>query len=334
MARVAPVASRIPDWNERICREAINHCFPEVRIRTLKAIHEGWDNHVVDVNNRLIFRFPRRKDVEKSVKREVALLRLLKGALPYPIPTPEYVWHGDSTVPTHFFGYPKLQGAPLTNAVMDSSPASVASQVSGLINAIQSFPLADTVKSLFSGHSAQKWKDEYASLLSQVKRRVVGLLDPRTREKTLTLFDDFLDDEGNFSFHPVLVHRDLNTNILFDKERTEISGVIDWGDASIGDPAFDFCGFLHSQGRGFVELILKDYRGFVDESFWCRMEFYSKVIPYHVILGAITTGRTCRIEGDEVVLGREPPVSVFKMFKSSNAFGVRGSPKSQGRRRV
>jgi aminoglycoside phosphotransferase (APT) family kinase protein len=217
---------------------------------------------------------------------------------------------------------------------MASSPASVASQVSRLINAIQSFPLKDAVKSLFSGDSAQTWKDEYASLLSQVKRRVFGLLDARTRKKTLTLFGDFLNDEGNFSFRPVLVHRDLNTNILFDKERMEISGVIDWGDASIGDPAFDFCGFLHSQGRGFVELILKDYRGFVDESFWRRMEFYSKVIPYHVILGAITTGRPYRIEGDEVALGRGPTVSVFKMFKSSNAFGTRGSPRSKGRPRV
>jgi aminoglycoside 2''-phosphotransferase len=289
---------------------------------------------VVDVNHRLIFRFPRSKYVEKSVKREVALLRLLQGALPYSTPTPEYVWHGDRKVPTHFFGYPKLYGAPLTGAVMASSPATVARQVSRLINAVQSFPLTDTVKSCFSGYSSQTWKDEYASLLSQVKRRVVGLLDATTREKTFTLFSDFLDDEGNFSFKPVLVHRDLNTNILFDKERMEVSGVIDWGDASIGDPAFDFCGFLHSQGRGFVERILKDYKGSVDEYFWRRMEFYSKVIPYHIILGAIATGRPYRIEGDEVVLGRGPTVSVFKMFKSSNAFGIRVSPRSKGRPRV
>jgi aminoglycoside 2''-phosphotransferase len=289
---------------------------------------------VVDVNNRLIFRFPRRKDVEKSVKREVALLRLLQGALPYSIPTPEFVWHGDRKVPTRFFGYPKLRGASLTGADMASSPASVASQVSRLINAIQSFPLTETVKSLFSGHSAQMWKDEYASLLSRVRRRVVGLLDTGTREKTLALFGDFLNDEGNFSFRPVLVHRDLNTNILFDKKRTEISGVIDWGDASIGDPAFDFCGFLHSQGRSFVELILQGYRGLIDESFRRRMEFYSKVIPYHVILGAMTTGRPYRIEGDDVVLGRGPAVSVFKMFESSNALGTRCTPRSKGRPRV
>jgi hypothetical protein len=164
--------------------------------------------------------------------------------------------------------------------------------------------------------------------------KVVGLLDARTKEKTLSLFDVFLGDEDNFSFRPILVHRDLNTNILFDKKRMEISGVIDWGDATIGDPAFDFCGFLHSQGRGFVERILRDYEGRVDECFWRRMEFYSKVIPYHIVLGAMATGRPYRIEEDEVMLGSGPTVSVFRMFKSSNAFRTRNTLRSKEREGV
>ena len=317
-----------PSWNKRICRETIRYCFPKVHIRTLSAIHGGWDNFVVDVNDRLLFRFPRRVAVEASIEKEIALLRLLQRALPYSIPNPEYVWSGDRKVPIRFYGYPKIRGVPLTHEAIASSQASFASQVSRLLNLIQNPSLTHAARNCFARYPAQTWRGEYASLLSRVRKKVVRLLDAGAREKTLAIFDDFLDDRDNFSFAPVLVHRDLNSNILYDERRREISGVIDWGDAAMGDPAFDFCGFLHSEGRGFVESVLRDYRGQVDESFWGRMEFYSKAIPYHVILGAMITGRPYRIVDNEVIVGRGPTVAVFKMFKSSSAFEIRGPSRS------
>jgi aminoglycoside 2''-phosphotransferase len=317
---------RIPEWDESLCREAIRHCFPEVHVRNLRSIYGGWDNFVVDVNDEVIFRFPRRNDVERSVGREVGVLQLLQGALPCPIPSPEYVWHGDGKVPTAFFGYPKLPGTAPASHVAVSMQASLAGQVARFLNALQRFPITDHIKGYFPGNSVRMWKEGYASLLSQLRRRV-ALFDASVWERTLALFNDFLEDEDNFAFKPVLVHRDLNTNILYDNRRMEISGVIDWGDAAIGDPAFDFGGFLYSEGEGFVRRMLEGYQGRVDDLFWRRMEFYSKVIPYHVVLGAIVTGHHYLIEHDEVILGRGSTAPVFKMFKSSGAFEIRGSAK-------
>lgn len=43
------------------------------------------------------------------------------------------------------------------------------------------------------------------------------------------------------------------TNILYSATKQDISGVIDFGGASIGDPAYDFAGILAGYGEGFLQ---------------------------------------------------------------------------------
>jgi aminoglycoside 2''-phosphotransferase len=66
--------------------------------------------------------------------------------------------------------------------------------------------------------------------------------------------------------------------------------VIDWGDATIGDPAIDFAGLLGDCGADFTERALAAYAGDVDTTFRNRMRFYLEAMPFNDILFGLATG--------------------------------------------
>lgn len=71
----------------------------------------------------------------------------------------------------------------------------------------------------------------------------------------------------------MLKHGDFGTtNILFDLPRQMISGILDFGGAGLGDPAYDFAGLLSSYGEAFLQRCIMTYPEI--EAFWDRIIFY------------------------------------------------------------
>ena len=71
-----------------------------------------------------------------------------------------------------------------------------------------------------------------------------------------------------------LIHNDLgDEHILIDPQLHTVSGVIDWGDIALGDPAKDFSGLWTYGGDEFVHQVLAMYRGKIDPGFWDRVRY-------------------------------------------------------------
>ena len=83
----------------------------------------------------------------------------------------------------------------------------------------------------------------------------------------------------------MLIHRDLSSDqhILCDPKKVEITGIIDWEDTSIGDPAIDFTGIYWDCREEFTKRVLAKYGGKVDKTFWERTIFYYKIGAFHEI---------------------------------------------------
>jgi aminoglycoside 2''-phosphotransferase len=126
------------------------------------------------------------------------------------------------------------------------------------------------------------WTDEYAPLVE----RALPLLPPATRAWLERRCDDFVRGGGSRDAPRVLVHGDIwGQNLLVD-ESGALSGVIDFGDARIGDPALDFAGVLNDFPWPFLERVWSHYRGAVDADAARRTRFYSDVAPlYRVVYG-------------------------------------------------
>ena len=83
---------------------------------------EGWDNSVWLVDERWVFRFPRRAIALAGVEREIAVLPRLAPLLPLPVPEPAFVGRPAGSFPWPFFGCELIQGRELADADL-SDPA-------------------------------------------------------------------------------------------------------------------------------------------------------------------------------------------------------------------
>ena len=75
----------------------------------------------------------------------------------------------------------------------------------------------------------------------------------------------------------------MKGNILFDPNKQTISGIIDFGDACVGDPARDFAGIKFDFGTLFTQKTLDRYQGTIDKYFWNRVCFYEKCVPFYIM---------------------------------------------------
>ncbi len=149
------------------------------------------------------------------------------------------------------------------------------SEIAAFIQQVHSFPV-DTAKRC--GVKAVDFKEKYASQLEDIRRNVYHLLDTLTITYVEKLHEDYLSDEKNFEYMPVLLHADLSPDhIIYDHEKRAIAGVIDFGDVQIGDPDYDLV-YLYEDywGEGFIREFLRYYSHDDPERLLAKLEFFSR----------------------------------------------------------
>lgn len=239
----------------------------------VEPVGEGWDSDTYEVDGAWIFRFPRRPEVEVWMQREIGLLAELGGCLSVPVPRFELVSHDPLCV-----GYRKLPG----DALPDRPPARLALEVGRFLSELHSFPAA-------RAPSYPDWRDELEETLAGFRRHVLPLLDPAGREAGAALLGDL-----ELEIEPAVVHADLGPeHLLSDGER--LTGVIDWSDARVADPALDFAWVLHVPGEDFAGELVRSYGG-LDEALRQRALFYHRLGPWHEVVYGLETGQAGYVE--------------------------------------
>lgn len=267
-----------------------------IEVRSAVVIEAGWDSRVLDVNGEWIFRFPRRAQVEDWLRKEIGLLPELAPALPVAVPSFELV--SDDPI---FVGYRKVTGRPLAR---DASP-DVARDLARFLSALHAFPVERARAAGVAGDRGA-WAADYARQLGRFRANVFPLLTADERAVASELFDEFLDRLRRATFETVLVHADLGPeHVLCEDGR--VTGVIDWGDARIGDPALDFAWVLHGVWERFSQALLGGYDARIGDDFRERALFYHRLGPwYEVDYGLVIGQQEFVASGLEAVRARLP----------------------------
>ena len=230
-------------------------------------LDEGYDSTAFDVNRGLVFRFPKRADVEAQLFVETAILpRLAEGT---PVPIPQFSFRGKPSeqFPRHFAGYPKLPGVSGIGLNLDRSQLlELAPVLGGFLSFVHSFPV---------NVAAQCGVPECApeALIEEVRAEAVSDVHVVTHvgldalEGPLrTLFSTGIEADEMNRVTPTLVHRDLAAeHILLDPASKRVTGIIDWSEISVSDPAIDFAGIFHWGGLDFTNAVLSHYQVRVDD---------------------------------------------------------------------
>ncbi len=95
-----------------------------------------------------------------------------------------------------------------------------------------------------------------------------------------------------------LVHGDLSGEHLLMEEDGRLSGVIDFADARLTDPALDFAGVLNRFSLEDLEVVRKHYDAPQDPTLLERARIYLDIVPiYQVSDGFIAVGEAERAQG-------------------------------------
>jgi aminoglycoside phosphotransferase (APT) family kinase protein len=197
----------------------------------VEFLASGWDNELYRVGAGLVARLPRRSLGAEIIKNEQRWLPELAPRLPLPIPYPERIGVPAGGYPYPWSVVPYLPGVPATEAG-SFDPRAAAIAVGGFLAALHVPAPADAPANPFRGVPLARRADSFAANLASLTG-----LDHADRDATLHVWDAALAAPAHDG-PPVWLHGDLHpANVLTDDGL--ISGVIDFGDITAGDPAGD-----------------------------------------------------------------------------------------------
>jgi len=206
------------------------------------------------VDERWVFRFPRRASAIGGISREIDVLPRLAPLLPLAIPTPVFVGRPAYGYPWPFFGAGLLAGREASGALSDADRNRAAPALANFLRTLHDSTVATAIDTattlpadpLNRGNMTLR-VPRTADRLSEVKR--LGLWQPPPSLGRLL-------DAARALPAPdasAVAHGDLHFRHLLVDENAHLVGVIDWGDVCRADPSIDLpliWSFLPPDGRG------------------------------------------------------------------------------------
>ncbi|MBZ5201892.1 aminoglycoside phosphotransferase family protein [Planomicrobium chinense] len=264
----------------------IQTAMPHLNIQQLDEKKTGWDNDVIVVNNQLVFRFPKIEKVAERVEIETRLLHDLRKqtALNLKVPQPTLLNDGKQQLICSCYDLIEGDAAIGSREVLSEDNARLLGE---FLTQLHGMPVPDYLP---MRHTQLFWEKLYRD----IDQLIFPHFSTEERLDIQSTFADFFAASSEANTRTV-IHGDLTaSNLLFDAENKRINGVIDFADAQIGDPAFDFAGIYWDYGPTFTQMVLEHYNGSADkESIWQLVKkFYGLQPVFHELLRTVKNNET------------------------------------------
>jgi aminoglycoside phosphotransferase (APT) family kinase protein len=201
---------------------------PELADLPLRFAARGWDNELWRLGEELAVRVPRTEHAPELLRKEHKWLPLIAPRLPLPVPTPLFLGEPTDRFPQPWSVVEWVDGEPADRAEIDNEDS--AAILAGFLRALHSEePLISQGDGWPRGgirNASCEFSDDLVEL--------IGLDQIRQLE------DIWRDgrEAPDWSGPRVWAHKDLHPANVVTKDGA-LSGVIDFGDLSPGDPASD-----------------------------------------------------------------------------------------------
>jgi hypothetical protein len=207
-------------------RAAITGSLPELSDSKFTLLTAGWDCVAVDVDGRLIFKFPRHEAAEEALVREASLLAVIRPAVTMPVP--DLTLHPG---PPLFSCHIKLEGEHLLTRQYDLLPDEPRQRLA-----------ADMALFYAELHSLDACAIEAAGARpikpwlrpEDILRRVWPVLPSRLRlyaDRTIAAWQELRGDPYGTTYGFFDGH---GWNMAFDHARNRLNGLYDFADSGFG----------------------------------------------------------------------------------------------------
>ena len=270
--------------------DSIQKDFPNFNISSIQKIGEGDNRKAFSVNGEYVFRFPKSEEAKVQMQREIAVLPIIKPFFNIQIPEFKFLSPNNK-----YAGHKIIRGSPLTAEIYHSLKKNTRESIQHSIAQFL-FQLHHIDLSLLIDYKLETMnlKEEYSENLEQAQDFIYRKISKTKRETITQLFSTYLGDAENFKYDAVLIHNDFSKDhILFNTAnqhppeqviRAGITGIIDFGDIALGDPAYDFMYLLDEFGEDFLNGIFKIYKPIDKNKLIRKLIFFSLANKVQIII--------------------------------------------------
>jgi aminoglycoside phosphotransferase (APT) family kinase protein len=270
---------------------------PDLVVDSVGFRGEGLENVAYDINSEFILRISKEADPIRRaslVSHEAELLAVIAPFCPVPIPAPV-------VVADRALMYRTLAGRPLLDtpvAFRAQHATGIAAALGGFLTALQAIPInlvAEFVET--DDDPLTQWLAEAAESYQAAR----GIVPARMHGR----IEEFLAAAPPLGTHgSVFSHNDLGIeHVLVDPDTAAVTGILDWTDAALVDPAYDFGLLQRDLGPAALEAALANYppdqRGPIRE----RAGFYARCSVLEDIAWGDQAGREPYVQKGLAALG-------------------------------
>ncbi len=230
----------------------------------------GWDCRAILVEGRWVERTPRRAEIEPQLRREAAVLPWLAAQVTLAVPSPRIVSEDPLT----------LRHVLIVGAACPGTSASHGAAVGAFLVELHALDPDDAVRR--GARDAATSFEEAQAIRHRMQRHVLPCLPADVHAPAVALLERMARPCND----PRLIHGDLgpeHVRVVGD----EVTGVIDWGDSGVGDPALDLAWTLYGSGPAFAEALRAAYRP--DDAVLMRGRDRHLIGPWHEVLFGLDT---------------------------------------------
>jgi len=197
----------------------------------LSVLGEGANGLVLTDGAGMAFKFPKHELAIESLKHEVKMINHISEYISVPVPNYSTT-HLNRSIKEAYTAYPMIQGVSLSKGIYDLHREKLATQLLKLLDEIHAIPPLEMMK---------KNKMDFGELFKDIQRLIFPLITDEIKLDVEARFNEYLKDGDQISDNDCVIHGDLGAaNVLCDAQTGIITGVIDWAQATIDNPAFDY----------------------------------------------------------------------------------------------
>lgn len=217
----------------------ITSCFPELGHSSFTLLTTGWDSVAVDVDDQLIFKFPRDEEAAHALRREASMLQVIRPRVRLPVP--DLVCF---EMPEVFSKHTKLRGdhleTPQYEALSLTAKQKLAEDLARFYAELHALNPALM-------HSAGALPTDQWPHLDVIATGIQPFLSQSLRQKA----QEALDAWAQLAPDPRVVYGFFDGhgwNMAFNHETQTLAGLYDFADAGFGDlhEEFIYTNFISS----------------------------------------------------------------------------------------
>lgn len=282
--------------------ELIHLQFPKLACASTTFLGEGCDNSAFEVDSRWVFRLPKNEDVERQIIVEAKALPQLCRRLPVEVPNPEFIGKPCALFPRHFVGYSKLHGLPAIHANFNDLEFNGLANVLGrFLTCLHAIPLVETGDWGVGEQQIDVLIEEFRNEALSGLTTLVEVIDHFPLGPLQALLESTVDVNTSTK---ALTHNDLaSEHLLVDLQTRTLTGVIDWTDMAISDPAIDLAGIFHWGGTKLLDAVVKIYVHPVDISLFSGARYIAACRGVGDVVYGHDTGRLEYVASGRRALG-------------------------------